>query len=453
MTLILISGLLGMTASISKADTNNRILDIEEYVTPSGIPFWHIEDQSLPIQTIHFAFRGAGAVRDPEGKAGLAQLLSNTMDEGAGARDAQEFQKTLDDHAIDLSFNHSRDHFTGKMKTLSRHSDLAFELLRDAVNSPTFADEAVNRMREANLSRIRSSLANSNWLASRLMNDVYFQGHEYADNSGGTISGLMNITADDFRAFMKDHFFKTNLVVATAGNMSAEEAAEKIDFAFSKLPTGETLEGLNQAMPPEGYKKKAFETSSPQSVIQMVWEGMPKNDDDYYAYRVLNQILGGGGFSSLLMDQVREEKGLTYGIYSQPAFMDFANYLLIQSATSPENIEEMTIAIQDIIAGLKSENVDAVMLEEAKSYLIGSLPLRFSSMLSLSGAAIRMQLDGRSIDSLDVWAENIEAVTAEDIRKVANRIFENPQAAVTVIAGAVPSDQGFELVEPLPGVQ
>jgi zinc protease len=169
--------------------------------------------------------------------------------------------------------------------------------------------------------------------------------------------------------------------------------------------------------------------------------------------RVMNHILGGGGFSSYLMEEVREKQGLTYGIYSQPAHLDHADYLIIQSATSPENIAPMTDSISSILTMMKNESVDADLLADAKSYLIGSLPMRFASTLSLSGATLRMQLDGRSIDALDIWADKINAVTADDIMRVSNRIFTSVEPSATVIAGAVPDDLGFEIIDQIPGIE
>lgn len=439
-----------MTLSMGSANAQERVLDIED----TGKGFWHVEDHTLPIITINFAFYGAGAINDPEGKTGLAQLLSNTLDEGAGERDAKAFQEALQDHAIELSFESGRDHFTGKIKTLKRHAPLAFELLRDAIMNPRFDEEAVNRMRQANIMRIKSSLSKTDWQASRLMNDVLFGEHPYAKNSGGTISHLASITPQDLENYRQTYFTKPRLRIATAGDMTAEELAPVIEQIFGDLPNSEaTAIEIAPVTYPQEPLKKAYASNSPQSSVQMVWPAFPKNDPDYHAYRVLNHILGAGGFSSFLMEEVREKQGLTYGIYSQPIFMDSADYLSIESAASPENIQAMKKSVQDIIDNLKNNFVEDIRLSEAKSYLIGSLPLRFSTTLSLSGTALRMQLDGRSITALDEWKSQIEAVRAEDVQRVANRIFASTQPVVTVITGAVPEGLGYEMVDTLRGVE
>ena len=443
-------GLFFMMTLNNSVSAQDRVLDIVD----TGKGFWHVEDHSLPIVTIHFAFEGAGAVNDPIGKAGLAQLLSNTLDEGAGARDANEFQNALQDHAIELTFTSGRDHFSGKLKTLKRHAPLAFELLRDALMLPTFDEAAVNRMKQANIMRIRSSISKTDWQAARLMNDVLFGDHPYAKNSGGTISNLNAITPADLKDYHEKYLTRSRLRIATAGDITQEEMAAHIDNIFGDLPVSD--EPTNQISPiiyPKQSLKIAYKSDSPQSSVDMVWPAFSKNDPDYYAFRVMNHMLGGGGFSSFLMEEVREKQGLTYGIYSSPVHLDSADYISIGSAASPENITAMIQSVKKILEDLKTEPVNDLKLQEAKSYLMGALPLRFSSTLSLSGAALRMQLDGRTINALDFWNDKITAVTASDVQRVANRVFGSTEPIVTVIAGAVPENLGYEIIETLPGVE
>lgn len=448
-SIVFITGFL-MTMTTQAAE---RILDIREYKTPKGITVWHVEDHTLPIITIDFAFRRAGAIVDPQGKEGLGQLVSNTLDEGAGERDGQAFQRDLQNHAIELFFRNSRDHFYGQLKTITRHAELAFSMLADAVQDPRFDEEAITRMRNANLMRIRSSLANTEWLAARLMNDIYYGDHPYARNSGGTLSGMAAITAEDMHGFVNNYLTRDRLVVAVAGDIAPEDMIERIDAIFGALPaTGKPDADIGPVIPPSPPQRKAFETNSPQSVVSMIWPSFPKSDSDYYALRVMNHILGGGGFSSYLMDEVREKRGLTYGIYSQLTAMDYDDHLSIESAASPANIEPMQMAIAEVLTKMKTEPVDPQLLEDAKSYLIGSLPLQFSSTQNLSRTALNLQLDSLPMTHLDDWAEKIRMIDAEDVRRVANRVFTGKASAVAV-AGAVPATLEIEKIEILPGVE
>lgn len=440
-----------MTSSLKANDA--RILDIQSVKTPAGITVWHIEDHTLPIITMNFAFKGAGAVTDPANHIGLGQIVSNTLDEGAGERTGHEFQTALQDHAIDLSFGNGRDHFTGKIKTLTKHKNLTEELLRDALMAPRFDDEAITRMKNANLMRLKSSLASTDWLAARLMNDVYFGGHTYARNSGGTLSGIASITKEAMENFTQNYLTRDRLFVSVAGDMTQDEAADFVDKIFSNLPSGSPQNSVDNVSPPTAPVKKAFKTESPQSSVQMVWPIFPKTDPDYYALRVLNHLLGAGGFSSALMEEVREKRGLTYGIYSRPIHMNFSNYMSIESATSPENIAPMMAAITDVLNEFKTEHVSDDKLTAARNYLVGSLPLRFSTTQSLSRTAMSMGLNDMGIDYLDLWDDEILKVTAADVKRVAERIFISTTPTAMVIAGAVPDDLGFEIIETMPGVE
>ena len=442
-----------MTGHIVKADTG-RVLDIQQLQSNDGLDFMLVSDHTLPIVTLNFSFRGAGSVNDPQGKSGLGQLVSNTMDEGAGARDGHTFQEALQDRAIELSFNNNRDHFGGKIKFLKRHTDIAVELLSDALISPRFDIEAIERMRNDNIMRVKSSQSDTGWQSSRLMNDVYFGDHPYAGNSGGTISGLSNINADDMRQFIKTHLAKDNLNLAIAGDLSADEAKILVDKVFGQLPDNAqkftALKAVDQSI---RQTTQGFESNSPQSSVQMLWPTFQKSNPDYYALRVLNQTLGAGGFSSMLMDEIREKRGLTYGIYSRLVHMDYTDYVSIESATSPENIEPMLGAIEGVLTNLKTNLVDTETLNEAKSYMVGSMPLKFSSTQSLSATPLALKMDGLSMTYLDDWANNINAVTADDVMRVANMVFENTQPNAMVIAGSIPDEMDINIVDTLPGVE
>ena len=203
--------------------TNEQVLDIKEITTENGITAWLVEDHSLPIISMKFSFKGAGAIRDGEDKQGLVQLLSNTMDEGAGDLPSQEFQKTLNDHSITLRFNAGRDNFGGQLKTLSRYQDKAFNLLKQAINTPHFDEEPVERMRQANISRIKQSIGDPEWINARIFNDVAFAGHPYALNSGGTLTTLKNITAQDLKNHHQTWLTKDNLHIGVTGDITAQQ--------------------------------------------------------------------------------------------------------------------------------------------------------------------------------------------------------------------------------------
>lgn len=442
---------------VEQGDAQKKFLDIQKITSKSGISAWLVEDHSLPIIAMNYAFRGSGAKNDPIKKQGLARLTSNTMDEGAGDLDAQEFQKMLQDHSISLSFGASRDHFSGNLKTLSKNKDTAFSLLRMALNEPRFDEEAIARMRLANQSRIRSSLSNPNWLAARLQNDRLFEGHVYAMNSGGTLSSLEKITAEDLRGFSKT-LGKNQLVISVAGDITADELEQRLDEVFGSLPDVERKEPEKRALQNEGgiylYKQNI-----PQTIIEIAQTGISRQDEDFYSAYVMNFILGASGFGSRLMEEIREKRGLTYGIYSYFRQYDEADTMNVSTSTANENVGEMLSLISEEWGKIGSEPVNETELEEAKSYINGSLPLSLTSTDSISGLLLSLQLDRLPVDYLDTRAEKINAVSQADIEQVSKRLLDTGKMTIIMVGnpsaltGAALGKGEVNVITELPNVE
>lgn len=410
-----------------------ELLKLREVKSPGGITAWLAEDHSVPVIAVEYAFRGAGAAQDPPGKQGLARMASNTMDEGAGDLDAQAFQKELRDRVISLSFGADRDHFNGSLKTLTKNRERAFELLNLALTRPRFDAEAVERMRAANESRIRSSLSDPEWMAARLQNDRIFSGHPYAMNSGGTLSTLPAITGKDLRGFHEKLIGRNNLVVAVAGDITAEELASRLDQIFGGLPEARVPE-IADIQPQNQGKTFLHEQDAPQTIIEIAQPGIGRTAPEYHTAQVMNFILGSSGFGSRLTEEIREKRGLTYGIYSGLQTMDHADLLSVSTSTANANAGKMLELIRAEFARMQKTAVTAQELADAKSYLIGSLPLTLTSTDRIAGLALSLQLDNLPRDYLDIREREIRAVTAEDVQKLAGRLLA-PGLFATVLVG------------------
>lgn len=427
-----------------------RILDIQDFTTPGGISVWMVEDHSLPVAALSFAFR-AGAASAPADRQGVTQLLSNTLDEGAGDLPSKAFQGRLRDLAIDLSFSSGRDSFSGDLRTLSRHKDEAFTLLKLALTRPRFDAEAVDRMRAANLSRIRQSQGDASWIAARLLYDRMYRGHPYALNAGGTIATLQHLSADDLRAERKRIFARDRLVVGVTGDLTRAEAARLVDDVFGDLPAKAAPVTLARSAMPDAGKPVFYAKDMPQTVLSMAWDGVGIHDPDYYAAVVMNYIFGGGGFSSRLMDEVREARGLTYGISSDMTLNDFADRYEVSASMQPQNVRQTIDMVRKIAQEMATTDVSADALAGARDYLVGSLSLSFSSSVRIADALAGLQLARRPSSALDDYRAKIEAVTPADIRRVAQRIFAKDP--VIVMVGAAPPGIDFETVQILPNTE
>lgn len=434
------------------ARDNDRFLDIEVVTSPRGITAWLVRDETLPMVAMNFSFRDAGAAFDPVDKQGLAQMASNMMDEGAGEYDSQAFQRALANHSISLHFSSGRDYFGGSFQTLNHHADLAFELLRLALHEPRFDEEPLARMRASNIARIRSSLTDPQWMAARVMNDVAFAGHPYARNAGGTISSLQAITSDDLRAFVNTRLSRDRLVIGVAGDITPDELRRRLDQVFAPLPERAVPSAVPDIRIRGGGSVTLYPQDIPQTVISIIQPGIPHEDPEYHAAVVMNYILGASGFGSRLMEEIRERRGLTYGIYSSLWGLEHVDALSISASTANENVGEVIELVRAELRRLRDEPVTAAELADAQSYLIGSMPLTLSSVSNIAGMVRDLQLDRRSIDYLDRRAGLIEAVSADDIQAVARRLLE-PDNLTVILVGQPRHIEPTRTMDALPNVE
>lgn len=440
------------TTACLPVQAQDKFLDIQEVKSENGITAWLIEDHALPIISIKFAFRNAGSIQDGVEKQGRAKLLSNTLDEGAGELISQEFQKALSDHSITLSFGAGRDNFSGQLKTLSRHKDKAFELLKLALTRPRFDEKPLERMRRANISRIRSSMGNPDWIAARLFNDKAFEGHAYSLNSDGTLGTLGNITAADLRTHLKDYLTQDRLHIGVMGDITKEALQSVLDNIFGDLPkTGKPTDTEKFDLQNTG-KTFTYEQDIPQTILSISMPSLDHKDPQFFALRVMNYIFGGGGFGSRLMEEAREKRGLTYGIYSGVSNQNFIDLFSVDTSTKNESVAEMADIINAEMQRLVKDGVNDQELKDAQSYLTGSLPLALTSTDKIANILLNLQLNERDITYLDSYADKINAVTKEDIQSVAERVLK-PENMIKIMVGKPQNIENIIKIETLNNVE
>ena len=430
-----------------------KILDIQTFTTPAGFHVWFVKDTSVPVLSTTFLFKGAGAVVLNEETQGLTQILSNMLDEGAGELDSTAFQKALLDDSIQMSFSASRDNFSGNLKTLSEKKERAFELLALALTEPRFDAEPLQRMIDANLSRVRGNLSDTNWIAARITNDKAFEGHPYRLNSGGTLSSLPEITAEDLQDFTTDYLTQDRLIIGVAGDATQKELSALIDKTFSKLPKAGVspeianikLQNLGQAF--------HYPLDVPQSVVTMVLPGITRDNPDYYAFQVMNQIFGAGGFGARLTKSIREEQGLAYGIFSTLSRMEYAQILFITSSTKNESVGQLVESVKKEMGKIATNLVSADEMNDAKNYIVGSLPLSFTTTDAISGTLVALQEENLPTDYLDTFPDSIQAITLEDIRNIAAKMLMPEQIMTVIVGDAETLDSTVQTVSELENVR
>lgn len=428
------------------------ILDIKTVTSPHGLKAWLVEDHTVPVISVRFMFRDAGAVNDPVTKQGLSQIMSNTLDEGAGDLDSKAFQSKLNDNSISLGFQSSRDDFGGSIRTLSKYQDEAFDLLTLALTKPRFDKDPVRRMVESNLVRIRSNMTDPEWMNARLTNDVIYAGHPYAVNIGGTLSSLPTITPDDLRGKFKTQFAKDNLIVAVAGDMTPEQVGAMLDKVFAQLPATAQVKKIDDVVFSDGDTTTIYQQKIPQTIINMVIPGVQHTDPDYPAAEVMDFVLGSSGFGSRLTEEVREKRGLTYGIYSNLAEMKHAATLSIGTATRNDMMDEVIRISREVMDGMANAPITEKELKDAKSFLIGSIPLQLTSNDRISAIMIDMMSQDLPADYIETRAKAIENVTVDDILRVSKRLLKTSNIK-TILVGQPKMSDKYKVVTSLPNVE
>jgi zinc protease len=422
-----------MTAAlVISASAGASAAKIERVVTPGGIELWHVRDYTLPMISIEFAFVG-GSSQDPTEKPGVGHMAAAILDEGAGDLDARAFQERMEERAIAISFSAQRDSLRGSLKTLAEHRDPAIELLRLAVTSPRFDPEAVERVRAGLLAALRRRTSNPGEIASDRWFARAFPDHPYGRPIRGTLESVPQITVDDLRKFHRDNVALANLKVATVGAIDADGIAALVDRAFGALPKSPSLVPVPEIAPQGGGEQEIVELDVPQTVIAFGGIGLKRSDPDFIPAYVLNHVLGGGSFTSRLYREVREKRGLAYSVYSYLAPFDRAGLFMGGVSTRNDRAAESLAIIVDQIRQIALSGPTAEELAKAKSFLIGSYPLRFDTSAKIAGQMLEIQLEKLGIDYIDRRNGLVQAVTAEDVRRAARRFLADARLLVMLV--------------------
>ena len=419
-------------ALISTAIPPARAIEVQRVISPGGIEAWLVEDHSNPIISFDMTFRG-GAALDPAGKEGLANLVSALIDEGAGSLDSQAFQGRMAELSISLSFSAGRDSFSGEVMTLTENREVAFELLRLALTEARFDDEPVARIRSQILAGLSRDSQRPKNIVGRTMSKVLFPEDAYGRPANGTSASVPNIAVADMRRFVADRFARDVLVIGVVGDINAEELARRLDETFLGLPAKAAPTDLADVTPNADGGVIVVERDIPQSIVVFGHAGIARDDPDFYTAYVVNYILGGGGFSSRLYEEVREKRGLAYSVYSYLNPLDRAALVMGGVATQNERVAQSLELIRAEWRRMAESGPNEAELHDAKTYLTGSFPLRFSSSGRISGMLAGMQYQRLGIDYLERRNGFIEAVTLEDARRVAARLYDADKLTVVVI--------------------
>ncbi len=421
-----------VAAALMLASPLRAEIDIIEVESPGGINAWLVEEQSIPFVALELRFKG-GASLDLPGKRGATNLMVGLLEEGAADLDARAFAERAEELAVSFDFDVSDDAVSVSAQFLTENQDEALALLRDALTRPRFDQSAMDRVRAQVVSGIRSDQQDPDFLVGQAFDAMVFGDHPYATAIEGTEDSVQGLVRDDIVAAYRGALARDRVYVGAAGAISAETLSEVLDKLLADLP--ET--GLPQA-PDISVNTEAGVTvipfDIPQSVAIFGHEGLARDDPDFFPAYVLNEILGGGGFEARLMEEVREKRGLTYGVYSYLVPKDHAALYLGRVSSANDRIAEAIDVIRDEWTKMAENGVTEEELESAKTYLTGAYPLRFDGNGRIANILVGMQMDDLPVDYVVTRNDKVRAITLEDIQRVAARILK-PEALRFVVVG------------------
>jgi zinc protease len=407
---------------------------IQHLISPGGIEAWFVQDATVPLISMEYAFSG-GAAQDPAGKSGVGNLVGNLLDEGSGDLDSSTFHERLERRAIDLSFNSTRDYFRGSLRMLRDDRDEAFDLLRMALTSPHFEGVDVERIRAQVISGLRRDTSNPTSLAGRKFLELAFGDHPYGRPSNGTLESVPKIDVADLKDYARRVLARDTLKIAVVGDVDPTTLGKLLDTTFGGLPAKSSLApvaDIEAARPPQ----RAFiPLDVPQTVVTFGGPGLLRNDPNFMAAYVVNHILGAGG-SSRLYREVREKRGLAYSVYESLMWAEHSALVVGSTGTRAARAGETVDAVEREIRRMAEDGPTQQELDEAKSYLKGSQMLALDTSSKLAAALLQYQLDKLPIDYIDKRNAIVDAVTLDDARKAARRLWS--QGLLTVIVGRAP---------------
>ncbi len=396
-------------------------VDIQRVTSPGGIEAWLVEQHTIPLIAMDFAFQG-GAKLDPAGKVGLATLAAAMIDEGADDLDSQAFQKRLEELAIHLGFKTDHDAFRGGLQTLTENTDEAFRLTRLALTAPRFDTEPMTRIKAHLLAGLQHAEEEPDAIASRAWFAAAFPGHPYGRPAEGEAGDIEGIGAGDLRQFTARQITRDRLLIAVVGDIDAVRLGQLLDATFGALPLS-SEKSVTEPVIPVVNRTIVIQRDIPQTVMMFGLPGLLRKDADFIPAYVMNYILGSGGFNSRLTVEIREKRGLAYSVYTHLAPLAQAGLFIGGVATQNDRASETVALLRQEMARLRDGGVTPADLEDAITYLTGSFPLRFDSNEKICEQLLEMQLEDIGIDYLDRRNDLVRAVTREDVDRVAKKLL------------------------------
>ena len=426
------------------------LLPIEHWSEPSGAQVWLVNSPGIPMVDVQIDF-DAGERRDPAAQAGLASAVATVLPKGVRAVDGAFAAPALDENQLGeawadlgagLSLSASNDAFSLSLRSLTEPDLLgkAVQLAARQLAEPAWPQDIWQRERQRWNAAIRESLTRPATVAGEAFASAVYGSHPYGLRV--TEETLARISMADMQQFYAQYVQPCRARIAIVGAVDRAQAQTLVGQLLARLPASTPaqcapLPPVAEVQPLSGAVEKNIPFASAQAYVLLGQPGYKRNDPDFLALLVGNHILGGGGFTSRLTHEVREKRGLTYGVTSHFAPGLHAGAFMIGLQTRPDQAAQALQVARDTLVRYVADGPTAAELRAAKDNLIGGFALRIDSNRKLLGNVVNIASNGLPLDYLEHWTDRIQALTAAQVRAAMQRKLQ-PDRMVTVVLGAQP---------------
>jgi zinc protease len=437
---VLLAVLLGGPCSAAEIKPSRTVM-------PNGLTVLLLDQPFLPIVTVNVLVK-AGAVYDPDALAGLSSMVAQMLDEGTKTRSATQIAQQIEFIGGEMAFSGAEDFTAGALRVLKKNVDLGFTLLADVLMNPAFPEKQVERVRSQVLGELQGEKEQPGILAAKAFEAMVFEGHPYRRPANGTEKTVSRITRKDLMEFHRVYYRPNNTIIAIVGDIQETEVLalikKHLEMWTPKNPPPNTF---SAPVPLTQPKVKLIDKELTQANVILGHVGIERSNPDFYAVSVMNYILGGGGFSSRLVNRIRDELGLAYdvdsGFQAQVMPGPFAVRLQTRNVAAMQAIASV---LQEITL-IRTEPVSDQELADAKAYLVGSFPLRLDTTVKLAALLAQIELHGLGLTYFEDYPKAIMAVTKEDVLRVAQKYLHPEAYALVVVAKQAEAKIGPEVAQ------
>ena len=407
-------------------------LSVEELVSGKGIKAWLVEEHSVPLIAVKFAFAG-GASQDPIGKEGLAAMVADLLTEGAGDLTEEAFKAKVSSLGLRLSLSASRDAIYGGLETLSSRFAPSADLLRLALTAPRFDEDAIERVRSQRLTDLAIAANEPNRIAVERWYLEAFPGNPYGRSADGTPDSVTRIVRDDLTGQYAKLLARGVLKVVIVGDIDKTAAAAALDTIFGDLPDTAQVTLLPKVDPRPAPAPVVVEKDQPSATAVFGLASLASDHPDFPALEVLNHIIGSGDFDASLTEEIRVKRGLAYSVQTGLLHDSISSILLGAFSTKNDTMASALGVLKEVLAATARDGPSTGQFDNAKRYLTGSYLLDFDTNAKVASSLLSMWIDGERPDYLKRRNQKINAVTLDDVKRVAREVLKTDRLIVTVV--------------------